>query len=83
MKVMKRATLFISVVAIILISVIFLPGERYAVHSWTGDRDVPSHHGYAAIDPSKNHFVVVGDTRQKPQILARKPRTSEDILMKS
>ena len=79
---MKRPVTFISI-AIISIFVTFLPVGCYDVQSWAGVRAVPSHHGYSAIDPSKNHFVVVGDTRGKNpwEFWRKKPGNArEDIL---
>jgi hypothetical protein len=84
MNVMKRAALYTSIVTVILwISVNFLPSGWYAGESWTDIRDVPSYHGYSAIDPSKNHFVIVGDTRGKSpwEFWLEKPgKIRQDIL---
>jgi Calcineurin-like phosphoesterase len=84
MKVMKRAAVFISIGTVsLLISVILLPSGWYGVQSSIGARDVPSYHGHSAIDPSKNQFVIVGDTRGKSpwEFWVEKPgNVKEEIL---
>jgi len=79
---MKKSAAFISI-AIISIFVTFLPVGRYTIQSWAGVRAVPSYHGHSEIDASKNHFVIVGDTRGKNpwEFWLKKPRNVRgDIL---
>lgn len=61
----KRASVFLKIAILISTFTILLLGARYEAQPSTSARDVPSYPGLSAIDPSRNHFVVLGDTRGK------------------
>lgn len=65
MKAVKKSAASMVLAGTIFLLFFSLFGTRYAAHSLGSEHDVPSNYGDSAIDSSKNHFIIVGDTRGK------------------
>jgi len=61
----KRTSVFLEVTIILLTCAFSLNGAWYDAQPSPRAPDVPSYPGFSSIDPSRNHFVVFGDTRGK------------------
>lgn len=61
----KKVSVFLKVAVGIVAFTIFLFGAWYEALPSTGSPGVPSYTGFSAIDPSRNQFVILGDTRGK------------------
>jgi hypothetical protein len=71
--------------AILLAAGLLLPAASYAPQFSTGNSNTPSYAGFSQIDPTRNEFILLGDTRGKSrwEFWAENPLTNRaEILEK-